>query len=53
MKFTSGIPQAKNMVKLRINPISVKEDIIINNIEIYSKVNINYKIAGNYYLFLR
>ena len=47
------IPQAKNMVKLRIDPIEVKEDIIINNIEIYSKSSLNYKNIGNYYLFFK
>lgn len=42
---------AKNLTKLRIDPINIKEDIILKTIEFFIKTKIHYEIIGDYYLF--
>lgn len=53
-KIYLEIPKAENIIKLRIDPINMKENILINQIEIYGpSKKINYKNIDSYYLFYK
>lgn len=47
------VEDVKNIVKLRIDPISIKKDVIIKEISFFDMIKINLRISGEYLLIYR